>query len=266
MRVLLSLVFLCFASWISAEPRKTIDVAYGNDPSQRFDVYWDDSAENAPVIVMLHGGAWAIGDKINRAVWQEKVAYWRPRGYVFISVNTRLLPDAAPADQAEDLARAVAVVQSKARTWGGNPRQVVLMGHSAGAHLAALVGTSTDYHRRHGIVDLKGAVILDTATLDLVALMRDNPARLYRKAFGTEPANWRILSPSVQLDRGAPPVLVVCSSRRNGVCDQARTFSEVAARKSLNSPGWSGGLFCSSTVKMRRIAQITRASTGCILS
>src|SRR5215204_6406275 len=76
------------------------DVAYGADPKQRFDVYIPRGARNAPVVLMVHGGAWRIGDKRSRGVVGKKVERWSQAGIVVISVNCRMLPGTEPVDQA----------------------------------------------------------------------------------------------------------------------------------------------------------------------
>ena len=83
------------------------DVAYGADPKQRFDVYVPRGARNAPVILMVHGGGWRIGDKRSRGVVGNKVRRWSREGIVVISVNYRLLPGTDPVEQARDVARAL---------------------------------------------------------------------------------------------------------------------------------------------------------------
>ena len=170
-----------------AAPQSAKDIAYGPDELQKYDVYWDDAFANAPMIVMLHGGAWAIGDKASGRVWEQKVRHWRPKGYVFVSVNTRLLPD-APDLQAADFARAVVSLQRQAKRWGGDPARIVLMGHSAGAHIAALVGGDVPYQRRHGMKPVRGTVVLDSGALNLETLMANDPRQLYVRAFGNDPS------------------------------------------------------------------------------
>jgi len=131
---------LCLALPAGAQARVLRDLPYGGDAAQTLDVYLPDAAKDAPVIVMVHGGGWRTGDKASNTVWQNKAAHWLPRGSVFVSLNTRLLPEADPLTQAGDVARALGFVQGHAKDWGGDPDQVVLMGHSAGAHLVALLG------------------------------------------------------------------------------------------------------------------------------
>ena len=117
------------------------DVPYGSDERQRFDVYGPVHVKDAPVIFMVHGGAWSLGDKAARAVVENKVARWVPKGFIFISTNYRLLPQADPIEQARDVARALAVAQDKVASWGGDRGKFILMGHSAGAHLVLLLTT-----------------------------------------------------------------------------------------------------------------------------
>eukprot|EP01030_Chromulinospumella_sphaerica_P030927 gene30927-31502_t len=108
------------------------DIAYGNDPRQKMDVYLPETASAlpAPVIFMVHGGGWRTGDKRHSNVVDNKANRWLAKGFVFVSVNNRLLPEADPLDQVRDVARALASAQSKAQSWGADPKQFVLMGHS----------------------------------------------------------------------------------------------------------------------------------------
>jgi arylformamidase len=72
------------------------------------------------------------------------------QGYVLVSTNYRLLPAARPLEQAGDVARALALVQKQAPQWGADPKRLVLMGHSAGAHLAMLLHASPDMAAKAG--------------------------------------------------------------------------------------------------------------------
>lgn len=205
------------------------DVAYGDDPRQRYDVYLPAQPPHAPVIVFVHGGGWANGNKDNAGVVENKAAYWLPEGVVLVSVNYRLRPDTAPLDQARDVARALADVQRRAPSWNADPANVLLMGHSAGAHLAALVGASATLWRDAGATAPRGVVSLDSGALDVPETMRRPPLPgIYRRAFGDDRADWIAASPFHQLDRDAVPMLLVCSSRRNGVCAQGQAMAEKA--------------------------------------
>ena len=204
------------------------DVPYANEGKQRMDVYLPRQPAGAPVIFMVHGGAWRLGDKDARAVVENKVARWVPQGFIFISTNYRLLPDTAPLEQAEDIARALATAQAKAASWGGDPTRFILMGHSAGAHLVALVATSPEIVRRAGAKPWLGSVLLDSAALDVVTIMQARHARFYDRAFGKDPAYWRAVSPLHGLSENTAPLLAVCSSQRTESCPQASRFVEKA--------------------------------------
>ena len=75
------------------------DIAYGPSDAQTLDVYAPSDANNAPIIFMVHGGAWRFGDKATGAVVENKVSRWVEMGFVFVSVNYRLLPEAGPREQ-----------------------------------------------------------------------------------------------------------------------------------------------------------------------
>ena len=208
------------------------DIAYGSDPRQRFDVYApQQSVSNAPVILMVHGGAWSVGDKGSAAVFENKVARWVSRGFILISANYRLLPAAAPLQQAEDVARALAVAQQRAPEWGGDQAKFVLIGHSAGAHLVALLAASPTLAKQAGAAPWLGTIALDSAAYDIPQIMAAQHYRFYDKAFGSDPAYWRATSP-IHLMQAAPaPFLAVCSStRRDHPCVQANAFVS-SARK-----------------------------------
>ncbi len=174
---------------------------------------------------MVHGGAWMFGDKSSRGVVGEKLAHWVARGWIFVSVNNRLLPEADPRAQAEDVARAVALVQQRAASWGGDSGRLVLMGHSAGAHLVALLSASPALAAQSGAARWAGTVVLDGAALDVARLMSERHPRFYDRVFGNDAAGWRAASPVEQLGPDAVPMLVVCSTLRlDDSCGQAERF------------------------------------------
>jgi acetyl esterase/lipase len=201
------------------------NIAYGSDPAQTFDVYLPPNAQNAPVIFMVHGGAWAIGDKAMGRVVDAKVARWVGRGFIFISANYRMLPVAAPDVQLRDVGLAVATAQRKAGEWGGDARRFILMGHSAGAHLVALLAATPHPAYAPDLQPVLGTVALDSAAMNVVEIMSQKHYRLYDKPFGTDPAYWRSMSPTLNLAAGAAPLLAVCSSRRDESCGQASQFA-----------------------------------------
>ena len=212
-----------------AGTRLVPDISYGPDPAQRFDVYVSTkpaaSAAPAPVIFFVHGGGWSRGDKTNGRVLEPKVAHWVAQGYVVISANYRMLPTPV-AQQADDVAAAIAFAQSQASLWGGDPKRFVLMGHSAGAHLVALIGAGARTAAKPQ--PWRGAVLLDSAALDVPMIMNNRHLGLYDRAFGADPQQWTAVSPIAQLAHGTAPMLAVCSSRRRESCGTADRFAAKA--------------------------------------
>lgn len=217
------------------------DIAYGKAPQQRLDVYSPAKAQNAPVIVMLHGGAWAFGSKDARGVVENKVAHYLPKGYVFVSVETRLVPDADPLQQTDDLAAALAHVQKNAASWGGDASKLVLIGHSAGAHLVALLSADPSIAAKAGAKPWMATIALDSAAYDIGEIMKARHPKFYDKAFGADPAFWAKVSPSVEIAKasGKSPaghILLVCSSLRSNSCPQAETFAAKAGGRAKVLP------------------------------
>ncbi len=205
-------------------------LAYGGDPAQQLDVYHAANAHGAPVILLVHGGGWRRGGRDNPGLAAPKAAHWLPQGYVLASTDYRMLPGADPLTQAQDVAHALAYVQQHAREWGGDPDKVILMGHSAGAHLVALLGADPAQLRAAGARRPLGVVSLDSAAMDVPQLMEaPRHPRLYDDAFGSDPGYWKRASPFHQLGRDAVPMLAVCSSRRSDSCPQARALASRAA-------------------------------------
>lgn len=209
------------------------EYAFGPDRLQRLD-YWAGKNRNAPLVVFVHGGGWKRGDK-NMMKGSAKLTHWQAQGYAVASVNYRLVPDATVEQQAADVATAVAYLIDKADALGFDGSRVVLIGHSAGAHLVALVGTDPQWLRGVGLNmnDIAGIVPLDGAAYDVPAQMGEN-ARLmgdtYKQAFGTDPVRQRALSPTYQAAApNAPAFLILHVQRKDGTA-QSKALGE-ALRK-----------------------------------
>lgn len=113
------------------------DLAYGPDVSQKLDIYLPKTpGRDRPVLVFIHGGGWNFGDKTYESALLAP--YWR-RGMVVVTINYRLTPRARFPDQLTDCQLALAWVRDHIAGYGGDPDDITLVGHSAGAHLAALV-------------------------------------------------------------------------------------------------------------------------------
>ncbi|UIP08232.1 alpha/beta hydrolase [Erythrobacter sp. SDW2] len=209
------------------------ELAYGSAPLQRLD-YWAGKDRNAPLVVFVHGGGWKRGDK-KMMQGSAKLEHWQAQGYAVASVNYRLVPDATVEQQAADVASAVAYLRDNAARLGFDSERIVLIGHSAGAHLVALVGTDPQWLRGVGmkLSDIAGVVPLDGAAYDVPAQMGENAPLLgdtYKQAFGTDPVRQRALSPTFQAAApNAPAFLILHVERKDGTA-QSKALGE-ALRK-----------------------------------
>lgn len=206
---------------VSDAPRVT--VVYGPHPKQAFDVY-DDAGAAGPVLVFVHGGGWSRGDK---AMVHDLPDYARRHGLTLVSINYRLVPEVTAREQAQDLAAAIARVRQDRPS-----RPIVLLGHSAGAHLTALVGVDPRYLGEHGLTpsDLAGVVTLDSAAYDATLPRPAGPAgryleRLYDDAFGDQRAD---LSPTLRVRSGVryPPLLIFHVVSREDSATQSRGLAQ----------------------------------------
>ncbi|MEJ2095030.1 MAG: alpha/beta hydrolase, partial [Gammaproteobacteria bacterium] len=152
--------------WPTDLPANTIileDISYGEFERQKFDVYIPENASSAPVIFLVHGGAWRLGNKSSNRLLNNKLGRWLPQGFIFISTNYRLLPDTDPLEQANDVALSLSTAQEKASSWGGDPEKFILMGHSAGGHLVSMLTAAPSRYYPMNVRPWLGSVILDSA-------------------------------------------------------------------------------------------------------
>jgi acetyl esterase/lipase len=129
------------------------DIAYRGGESfdkdkHILDLYIPKGEKNFPVIFFVHGGAWMVGDKTATA--QVGMVYAQ-RGIGVVNVNYRLFPGVSYPRFAEDVARAFSWTVDNIKDYGGDPDNIFVMGHSAGAHLAALVSTNDRFLKKHGL-------------------------------------------------------------------------------------------------------------------
>jgi acetyl esterase/lipase len=218
----------------------------GVDPNLlSLDVYAPAGANHIPVVLMIHGGGWANGDKANRDVGSNKARYFTTQGYVYVSINYRLSPDVRHPAHIEDVAAAVSWVLENIATYGGDPAQLTLMGHSAGAHLAALVATDERYLAAHGhaLSELSGVILLDGAGYDIPLALNDlyqtgKLTEMYTDAFGNDPAIWADASPvnHVAAGKGIPPFLILHTAREAAI---AASDELAGSLKAAGVPVWS---------------------------
>lgn len=208
------------------------DIPYGEHPRQKLDVYTpftiqEVNDEKLPIVMMVHGGGWHGGDKALRDVVQNKIHYFLPRGYLFVSINYRLTPEVNPAEQAGDVGRALSFIQKHAATWGGDAKRIVLMGHSAGAHLVTMLTSDVAIAEEANVQPWLGTIALDSAAYNVVELMHSRHRRVYDRAFGRDPLFWEFASPALQLQSTPAPMLLVCSTLWSHSCQQAEAYAGI---------------------------------------
>lgn len=219
------------------------DVAYGSENLEKLDVYFpgkNSSSTLAPIIMMVHGGGWCVGDKGGAMMTANKVTRWVPKGFLFISINYPMINDGSNAlAQANHVAKAVAFIQDSAQKWGADPTKLILMGHSAGAHLVSLVNADARIRQINGVRPILGTVSLDAGAIDVVKQMPNVYPFLktrYQEAFGNTEADWITASPFHQIDRTAAPWLGVCSTtRKDDPCGQAHAYADKSTRLGIKA-------------------------------
>lgn len=224
-RLLILLLVTCLLSaGALADNLVRRNIAYGAEDEQRFDVYAPEQARRAPVIFLVPDGGGSNGDKDARRVLENKLGRWLPRGFAVVTVNYRAAPKAGPYEQARDVAQALAKAQEMADNWGGDRKRFILIGHSAGAHLIALLASTPRLSTDLQTAPWLGSILLDSGTLDVPGIMTGRHFKLYDEAFGSDPNYWQATSPYHQLDRRTAPILAVCSTQRPESCPQAQRF------------------------------------------
>jgi len=175
------------------------------------DIYhFGDTITNKPVVIWVHGGGWRKGDKSQGL--NNKLHLCAEMGYIFVSVNYRLSPYPSSSDpnrimypiHNNDVADAVKWVYDSIANYGGKKDKIVLLGHSAGAHLVSLTGTSNLFFPARGIPlnAIKGIASIDTEGYDVSQRVEEADLDLYRNAFGTDPSILNEASPINHLFSG----------------------------------------------------------------
>ena len=188
---------------------------------QVLDVYAPSNAKNLPVVFWIHGGGWEAGDKSDVKL---KPQMFMDKGFVFVSINSRLLPGVDMGTLTRDVARAFGWVHEHIAEYGGDPNRVLVGGHSAGAQLAALLCTDERYLKAEGISfdTLIGCIPVDGDTYDVPAIIETEETRWrvhhlpaakfgHREKFGNDPEKHRDFSAvnHVAKGKGIPPFLLL---------------------------------------------------------
>src|SRR5262249_8148240 len=234
------LVAVAFLSEARAQDvKRDIPYAHKGHERQVLDVYSPKNAKNLPVVFWIHGGGWQTGDKSDV---QLKPQVFMDKGFVFVSTNYRLLPAVDMATIIRDVAKSIHWVHDHIADYGGDPKRLFVMGHSAGAQLAALVCIDDRYLKDEGLslAIVKGCVPVDGDTYDVPAIIETAETRWrvhglpkakfgHREKFGNDPEKHRDFSAvtHVAKDKGIPPFLILHVSGHPDVTAQAQRLFNV---------------------------------------
>lgn len=215
-------ILLAFLSESRAQDVKH-DIPYASPAHERqvLDVYSPRGAKKLPVVFWIHGGGWQAGDKTSI---QLKPQAFMDKGFVFVSTNYRLLPVVDMETIVSDIAKSIRWVHEHIAEFGGDPDRLLVMGHSAGAQLAALICADDRYLKTEGLPlsIIKGCVPVDGDTFDVPAIIETAETRRrvhgqpqakfgHREKFGNDPAKHRDLSVVTHVAKGKaiPPFLIL---------------------------------------------------------
>ncbi len=224
------------------------DIRYLDDGHARhvLDIYAPKDAKNLPVVFWIHGGGWQQGDKSDV---ETKPKWFVEHGFVFVSTNYRLLPEVDMGTLIRDCAKSFGWVSKHITEYGGDPKRVLVDGHSAGAQLAAILCTDDRYLKEVGaeFFSLIGCVPVDGDTYDVPAIIETAETRQrvhgfpmpkfgHRLKFGNDPALHKDFSAvtHVAKGKGIPPFLILFVLHHPDNTAQALRFA--AALKEAGVP------------------------------
>jgi acetyl esterase/lipase len=207
-----------------AYTRKT-DLAYGDDPLQRLDVYLPDEPRDGarPLIVFWHGGRWEFGDK---GEYRFVGAALAELGFVTVVANYRMYPQVKLAGFMEDAARAAVWAVANASLIRADPARCYLAGHSSGAQMGALLTLDPRYFRQidRPVPPIAGFIGL-SGPYDFLPLREAD----LQDMFGP-PDRYPLSQPIDFVHAGAPPMLLVQGGRDKTVAPFNATHLAAALR------------------------------------
>ena len=212
--------------------RVTPDIAYGDDPKQRLDVYRPAGIDHAPVVIFIHGGALTRGDKdANAEVYANVLYFFGRRGLVGINANYRLAPQHRYPAAARDIGRVVAWAKANAADYGGDPDRLFLVGHSSGGTHAATWAYDPTIHGPAG-PGIAGLVLL-SGRLKADNRPDDPNAAGVEAYFGTDPALYPTRSPITHGAASHVPTFIVVAEYDNPFLDAngADLFSRICTAR-----------------------------------
>jgi len=174
-----------------------------DDGMDLLDIYMPERANNVPVVVFFHGGGLSGGDKSTGQIIARRLV---PHGVGVVSANYRLTPSVMHPAHLLDAASATAWVLKNIEQYGGDPENVYVSSHSAGAYLAALIALDPERLGAHGLspTSLRGSIPI-SAFLYVEETAADRP----KDVWGTDPADWLAASVTPHIGSGGGRMLLI---------------------------------------------------------
>jgi acetyl esterase/lipase len=216
----------------AVELRTERDLAYVKDghERQKLDVYAPTEGKDHPVLVFIHGGGWRRGEKTLPSI---KVNALAEQGFVTVSIAYRFFPDVTVKQMMGDVAKAIRWVRDHAKDYGGDPDKLFVMGHSAGAHLAALVCTDDRYLKAEGVplASIRGCIPIDVSVYDIpkrMAMTGSVGTGNFKELFGEASETQIDYSPFAHVAQGKdiPAFLILHVADRPETKEQSHHFAD----------------------------------------
>jgi arylformamidase len=255
-RILLSCTLFCLFLRVDGHTQTNAKTtaAYMADghPRHGLDIYGSQPGEKRPVVFWIHGGGWQTGSKSDV---KAKPDWFVSKGFLFVSINYRLLPEVDMETLTQDVARAFGWVHANIDRYGGDPSRILVAGHSAGAQLAALLSTDERYLRAEGasLKDIIGCIPVDGDTYDIPAIIETAETRRrvhhlpqstfgHREKFGNSAEKHRDFSAvtHVQSGKSIPPFLILYVSNHPDTSAQAARLGAVLREAGVSTQMFAG--------------------------
>ncbi|MCU0704746.1 MAG: alpha/beta hydrolase [Fimbriiglobus sp.] len=216
------------------EVEMTNDVAYRDDKDadktrHKLDVIVPKGKKDFPVLFFIHGGAWKMGDKMS---FSKPAKQFAEHGIGVVCPNYRLTPAVKHPGHIEDVAKAFAWTVENIGKYGGDAKKIVVGGHSAGGHLAALLATNDDYLKAEkrelsdvrGVVGVSGVYVIDPRV------------KLFHDMFGDDEKVCKTASPIEHVSADRPPMLLAYGDKDLlGLPDGAEAFAKALGKATADA-------------------------------
>ncbi|AUC86019.1 esterase [Polaribacter sp. ALD11] len=226
----LAVVFCAFLLF-SCASKKISDIPYTKDSKAlvasfpELNVYKTRKSKDNPVVIFIHGGYWNEGRK---GIYGFLGRNFAKKDVVTVIPNYTLSPNGNYDTMAKEVAAAIKWTHENIEKYNGNPDQIFLMGHSAGGHLIALVGTNPKYLEDRDVV--KGIILNDAAGLDMYSYLKKYPPTKnynYDVTWTDKKENWKDASPIYFVSEKTPPIFMITGTKTfPSIISQNKDFIE----------------------------------------